>query len=98
MFFALLSLFWKAVPTRRAMAAMLWMTALELFQLTNIPLHMLSSRNLVMRIVARLLGTEFRFLDLLAYAIGIAAIYAISLRVFPSGRNLHKCGGTSRDQ
>src|SRR3954453_12284301 len=35
---------------------MLIMTAIELFQLTLIPLHMLANRHLIVRICARLLG------------------------------------------
>ncbi len=62
----------RVIGTTKAVAvkAMTIMTALELFQLTLIPAHMLSSPNTLVRITARLLGTEFSFLDLLAYAIG----------------------------
>jgi hypothetical protein len=52
------------------------MTAIEFFQLTGIPAHMLRSAYLVVRICARLLGTEFSVLDLLAYAVGICCIAA----------------------
>ncbi len=58
-----------------AVPAMLMMTAIELFQLTMIPAHMLGSEHLMIRISARLIGTSFTFLDLLAYAIGIACLY-----------------------
>jgi hypothetical protein len=71
MVYALISLVWRTGPIRKAALAMLIMTALELFQLTLIPAHMLSSPNLAKRILARLLGTEFSFRDLLAYAVGI---------------------------
>ena len=57
-----------------ATVAMVAMTAIELFQLTLIPAQMLASDHLIVRIAARLLGTSFSFSDLLAYAIGIAAI------------------------
>ena len=56
------------------MSAMITMTFVELFQLTMIPAHMLASDHLISRICARLMGTEFSFLDLLAYAVGIACI------------------------
>ncbi len=50
------------------------MTAIECFQLTQIPAGMLHSRHLSIRVAARLLGTEFSVRDLLAYAVGIACI------------------------
>jgi hypothetical protein len=53
------------------------MTAIELFQLTQIPANLLHSANPVVRICARLLGTDFSFLDLAAYAVGIACIAAL---------------------
>jgi hypothetical protein len=53
------------------------MTAIEFFQLTRIPAAMLRSRFLVLRACARLLGTEFSVLDLLAYAVGIGCIAVI---------------------
>jgi hypothetical protein len=58
-----------------AAGAMVVMAAIELFQLTRIPAHMLASEHLMTRICARLLGVEFSFLDLLAYAVGIGCIY-----------------------
>ena len=60
-----------------AVGAMLVMTSIELFQLTMIPAHMLSSEHLMMRICARLMGVEFSFLDLLAYGVGIGCIYLV---------------------
>jgi hypothetical protein len=66
-----------AAAVRVATLAMLIMTGIELFQLTMIPAHVLHSRYLLVRISARLTGTEFSFLDLLAYAVGIACIYLV---------------------
>ncbi len=40
-----------------------------------IPAHMLASEHFIVRICARLMGTEFSFLDLLTYAVGIGCIY-----------------------
>ena len=60
-----------------AVCAMIVMTAIELFQLTMIPAHMLSSEHLITRICARLVGVEFSFLDLLAYVVGIGCIYIV---------------------
>ncbi len=60
-----------------AVCAMVVMTAIELFQLTMIPSHMLASEHLMTRICARLMGVEFSFLDLLAYGVGIGCIYFV---------------------
>jgi hypothetical protein len=73
MVYALVSIVWRTGPLRKAALAMLIMTALELFQLTMIPAHLLASGNLANRLVARLLGTEFSLRDLLAYAVGISS-------------------------
>ena len=42
---------------------MVLMTALELIQLTRIPAHLFAKDNVILRTIARLLGTEFSFLD-----------------------------------
>ncbi len=70
MFFRLL---WK--PSASVVYAMLAMTAIESFQLTMIPAHLLASKHLITRICARLMGTQFSFLDLLLYAVGIGLIW-----------------------
>ncbi len=81
MFYVILRLCWPVAPARRvAIAAMAIMTVLEFFQLTLIPLHMSASPNLLIRIAARLLGTEFSFLDLLAYAVGIGCLWLVDSR------------------
>jgi hypothetical protein len=77
MVYVLVSLVWQTSPLRKAVLAMLIMTALEVFQLTMIPAHMLASGNLATRIVARLLGTEFSLRDLLAYAVGILGVFIL---------------------
>ena len=53
------------------------MTAIELFQLTRVPADMLRSACPAVRAFARLLGTEFSVLDLLAYAVGISCIASL---------------------
>jgi hypothetical protein len=73
MVYAILRLLSRAAAS--AVCAMVVMTALELFQLTMIPAHMLASEHSLTRISARLMGVEFSLLDLLAYALGIACIY-----------------------
>jgi hypothetical protein len=60
-----------------AVRAMVVMTAIELFQLTMIPSHLLASQHLTIRIFAQLLGVAFSFLDLLAYGVGIGGIYLV---------------------
>ena len=82
MVYVLISLVWRTGALRKAMLAMLIMTALEVFQLTMIPAHLLASGNLATRIVVRLLGTEFSFRDLLAYAVGILGVF-----IFDRARN-----------
>ena len=81
MFYVILRLLWLRAATRAvAIAAMTIITALEFFQLTLIPLQMLASGNPIIRLTARLLGTEFSFLDLLAYAVGITCVWWLDLR------------------
>jgi rRNA processing protein Krr1/Pno1 len=83
MVYAILRLISRAYSRRTAVTAMAIMTAIEFFQLTMIPAHLLRSPHLIVRICARLIGTEFSFLDLLAYAVGITGIYFAS-RAMPS--------------
>lgn len=75
MMYVLIRLFSRSAPLRIAMVSMTIMTVLEMFQLTMIPAHLLTSDHLAVRVAARLLGTEFAFRDLLAYAIGISSVY-----------------------
>ncbi len=75
MVYVVLRLIWRTAAV--ALPAMAVMTILEVFQLTMIPARMLTSGRLLVRICARLLGTEFSFLDLLAYAVGIGCIYLV---------------------
>lgn len=63
--------------TRVAVWAAVAMITIELFQLTGIPAEMLRSGSAALRICARLLGTQFSVLDLLAYAVGIGCMMAI---------------------
>jgi len=75
MVYVILRLVWKAPALVIAVCTVIVMTAIELFQLTMIPAHMLTSGHAIVRICARLIGTEFSFLDLLAYAVGAACLY-----------------------
>jgi len=51
------------------------MAALEAFQLTLIPARMLGSESWGVRMAGRLMGVQFSWLDLVAYAAGIGCIY-----------------------
>ena len=77
MVYVILRLLWRATAVAVAVTTLIAMTVVELFQLTMIPAHMLTSKHLITRISAMLIGTEFSFLDLLAYGVGIASIYLI---------------------
>jgi hypothetical protein len=75
MVYGILRLLWTAATS--AVCATVVMTAIELFQLTKIPAHLLASERWMTRICARLMGVEFGFLDLLAYGVGIGCIYLV---------------------
>ena len=60
--------------TRVAFWASAVLLAIECFQLTGVPASLAQHPQLAVRLLARLLGTEFSWLDLLAYAVGIAAM------------------------
>lgn len=56
-----------------------FMFAIELFQLTNIPLQMVESGNSLFKIIGILLGTDFSWKDIFSYAIGIICIGILDL-------------------
>jgi len=78
MVFLFISLFSTSLtPRARACAALIIMTALEVFQLTLLPREMSNSSCIMVRVAGRLLGTTFGWLDLVAYYVGIAfALFA----------------------
>ncbi len=78
--------------TRVAMWAAVTMTAIEFFQLTGIPAGMLRSGHMVVRVCARLIGTEFSLRDLLAYAVGIGFLAAIERAAGRGSRIQFKLG------
>lgn len=55
----------------------MFMTAIELFQLTGIAAGLLRSQYVFARLFARLLGTEFSVFDLLSYMVGIACVSVV---------------------
>ena len=62
-----------AAPLRLGVLTMIIMTALELFQLTGMPLRMTSNGSLLLHGIGRLMGTVFGWPDLVAYAAGVFA-------------------------
>jgi hypothetical protein len=84
MVYGISRLLWRSAAS--AVYAMIVMTAIELFQLTMIPAHMLASKHFMTRICARLMGVEFSFLDLFAYGVGIGFIYLVDSSRRRSGR------------
>ena len=62
---------------RAATFSALLLTAIETFQLTGLPAQLLQSAHLSVRLIARLIGTQFSVLDLLAYAIGLITIHLL---------------------
>ena len=78
MVYAILRIVWRKRPVAVWAAGI--MLAIELFQLTMIPARLLASGSLFVRICARLMGTQFSLLDLLAYAVGIAGLWAVEAR------------------
>lgn len=78
MVYLLIALYRRGVtPIRQGVLSMIVMMSLELFQLTGIPLAMISSGNLAMKIIGRLLGTTFSWLDLVAYCVGIVVVVCL---------------------
>ncbi len=78
MIYVLVQFLTRRKPTALAALAMLIMTAIELFQLTLIPQHLLTSPSLSVKLTARLLGTQFSLLDLATYGIGIALTFLLA--------------------
>jgi hypothetical protein len=59
---------------RKAVLSGVIVIAIETFQLTGLPLGWRQSDNPLLKALAIVLGTEFSWLDMAAYAIGIAAV------------------------
>jgi hypothetical protein len=78
LFYLLLSLFWeRGSPTQKAGVTSIAMVAIETFQLTGFPLQLRLSGNFILKAISIILGTSFSWLDLAAYAVGIAGIWAV---------------------
>lgn len=65
---------------RVALWAAAAMAAIECFQLTGIPAGLWRSGDPVLRVLARVLGTEFSGWDLLAYGVGILGMAGVGAR------------------
>lgn len=73
---------WRPDQSRRDHAnwAMSLVFVIELFQMTGIPASMRQSDSLLARLASIVLGTQFSWLDIVAYAVGILAAYGIDFR------------------
>jgi len=71
----------------RAVVSFALAFAVELFQLTGIPVSLIASENLAVKLFGIALGAHFRWWDVLAYALGIAFVVGVSLglRAFATG-------------
>jgi hypothetical protein len=77
MFYLLLRLFWeKGNPLSTFGTTMLVMILIEVFQLTGIPSQFQSSGSSILKYISILLGTEFSWLDIMAYFVGLVAVSA----------------------
>ena len=89
--YLVLSIFWRTgTPVLKAMVTMVIMMLIESFQLTGIPLELRRGSNKVLRSVAILLGTEFRWFDVVAYFVGIASVVTIDGYGLKSNNELGK--------
>ena len=71
-------------PRDHANWAMVVAFAIELFQLTGMPLALRESGNGVLMLFSVVLGTHFSWLDIVAYAVGILAIYWVDTKMIKS--------------
>lgn len=75
-FYLLLGAVWpRATPGAKAIFTLLFVLAVELFQLTLIPLQFSLSDSFSLRLLSILLGTQFAWLDIVAYLAGIAGVF-----------------------
>jgi hypothetical protein len=88
-FYLFLSLIYtKSSITRRALITSVYVVAVEFFQLTHIPALLYRIENPALKLfVYVVLGTSFSWWDIVAYAVGIAAIAALDHYVFIKSHN-----------
>jgi len=85
MVYCVLALFWRAQPMRLALASMAALTAIEAFQLTGVAREFVVGGNVPLKLLGRLMGAEFAWLDLAAYLAGIASAAGLDLRTKMTG-------------
>lgn len=74
MFYLIMSLFFgKEFIVHKFLLIFIFMLGIELFQLTNIPLSMFQSKNLILKVIGILLGTKFEWLEIFSYFVGLIA-------------------------
>ncbi len=79
-FYLLLSLVWRrGSPVKIGLVTMAAMVAIEAFQLTGLARELSQSPGLIPRALAVVLGTEFSWLDIAAYAAGIGAVALLDM-------------------
>ena len=76
MAYVILGLVKRRPVKTKAITSMIGMTALECFQLTEIPTQLYLSGNVLLKGIAILLGLQFAWSDLMAYGVGIICIAA----------------------
>ena len=75
-FYLALGTVWnKMTPGRKATLTLVFVLAVELFQLTLIPLQFSLSDSLLLKFASIILGTHFAWWDIVAYLVGIAGVY-----------------------
>ncbi len=77
-FYLALGIVWpRMAPGRKAVLTLLFVLAVELFQLTGIPLQFRLSDSPLFRFLSILLGTQFAWWDIVAYLVGIGGVYLV---------------------
>jgi hypothetical protein len=79
-FYLLLGMVWDRMkPSKKAVLTLIFVLAIELFQLTLIPLQFSQSESLPLRLLSIVLGTQFARWDIAAYLVGIAGVCVVDL-------------------
>lgn len=64
-------------PKQIFFSTLLLCFCIEIFQLTSIPLALLKSEIIFVKLIGHLLGTTFQFIDIISYIFGAALLYFI---------------------
>jgi hypothetical protein len=77
-FYLFLGVVWeRAAPHTKAALTLIFVLAVELFQLTLIPLRLSLSDSFLPRLASILLGTQFAWWDIAAYLVGIGGVFLV---------------------